>query len=182
MERRNPVIRGRVVAIDGDEAMVRSERTTDRALVRGGDGLTVGDIVEIDAAGNARVLTRSRRPPSFMTRVLDPRRLRGIEVRSLVEQGIREYFAAQGFRETRTPLLVPCPGMEPHIRPFRAHAYGIPETDTPAFLPTSPEFAMKRLLVGGLERIFQMTPVFRHEPTSPCHIPEITKLEWYLSL
>lgn len=47
------------------------------------------------------------------------------------------------------------------------------------FLPTSPEFAMKRLLVGGLERIFQICPAFRDEPLSTTHHPEFTLLEWY---
>jgi lysyl-tRNA synthetase class 2 len=46
-------------------------------------------------------------------------------------------------------------------------------------LPTSPEFAMKRLLVGGLERIFQICPAFRDEPESTTHRPEFTMLEWY---
>jgi len=61
--------------------------------------------------------------------------------------------------------------MEPHIRPFR--------TESGAFLPTSPEFAMKRLLVGGLEKIFQLCPSFRSEPFSSTHHPEFTMLEWY---
>src|SRR5262249_55788381 len=42
-----------------------------------------------------------------------------------------------------------------------------------------PEFAMKRLLVGGLLRIFQMSAVYRHEPSAPTHRPEFTMLEWY---
>jgi lysyl-tRNA synthetase class 2 len=61
--------------------------------------------------------------------------------------------------------------MEIHIRPF--------ELKTGAFLPTSPEFAMKRLLVGGLEKIFQICPSFRYEPNSTTHHPEFTMLEWY---
>ena len=80
--------------------------------------------------------------------VEDPRRRRALERRGCVEGGIRDFFMARGFLETRTPLLVTSPGMEPHIRPYR--------TDGGAYLPTSPEFAMKRLLVGGLPRIFQI--------------------------
>ncbi len=104
-------------------------------------------------------------------RIQDPRRIHALKVRDQVENGIRDFFRNQGFLETRTPLLVPCPGMEPHIRPFRL--------ETGAFLPTSPEFAMKRLLVGGLEKIFQICPAFRLEPRSPQHSPEFTLLEWY---
>jgi lysyl-tRNA synthetase class 2 len=68
-------------------------------------------------------------------------------------------------------MLVRSPGMEVHIRPYKL--------ESGEYLPTSPEFAMKRLLVGGLERIFQICPAFRYEPFSPHHLPEFTMLEWY---
>jgi lysyl-tRNA synthetase class 2 len=71
---------------------------------------------------------------------------------------------------------VPSPGLEPHIRPFQVcDANGAGR----AYLHTSPEFAMKRLLVGGLERIFQITPVFRDEPRSATHKSEFVMLELY---
>lgn len=91
-------------------------------------------------------------------------------MRAQLEAGLRSFFETRHFVETRTPILVPCPGMETHIRPF-----ALPE----GYLQTSPEFAMKRLLVGGLERLYQMATVFRKEPPSPCHLPEFTLLEWY---
>src|SRR5690606_25202575 len=108
---------------------------------------------------------------SWLRRTLDPKRLHATRVRAEVERGIREFFLDRDFLETRTPLLVPCPGMEIHIRPFEVKQGG--------FLPTSPEFAMKRLLVGGLEKIFQICPSFRLEPNSATHHPEFTMLEWY---
>jgi lysyl-tRNA synthetase class 2 len=67
--------------------------------------------------------------------------------------------------------------METHIRPFSIQSSCNPELS--AYLPTSPEFAMKRLLVGGLEKIFQICPAFRDEPNSITHHPEFTLLEWY---
>lgn len=152
-------------------------------LSAGAPPFQVGDLVSVESgpAGstaeksveNVRVLTRSLRPGEsrWTDRVLDPRRLHAMRVRNQVENGIREFFIERDFLETRTPLLVPCPGMEIHIRPF--------ELKTGAFLPTSPEFAMKRLLVGGLERIFQICPSFRYEPLSTTHHPEFTMLEWY---
>jgi elongation factor P--(R)-beta-lysine ligase len=145
----------------------------------------LGDIVEI-REGTLRVLTPNRKggETAWMKRVLDPRRRHATEVRSQVETGIREFFGTRGFLETRTPLLAPSPGMEPHIRPFQIRPFsrevgpqGGPERA--AFLPTSPEFAMKRLLAGGLERIFQLSPAFRDEPESLTHLPEFTMLEWY---
>jgi lysyl-tRNA synthetase class 2 len=108
---------------------------------------------------------------SFRTRIQDPRRQKGTRIRSEVTALIRAFFNAQGFLETPTPLLVPCPGMEVHIQPFKL--------ESGAYLPTSPEFAMKRLLVGGLNKIFQICPAFRYEPNSPHHHPEFTMLEWY---
>jgi lysyl-tRNA synthetase class 2 len=92
-------------------------------------------------------------------------------MRQRVELEIRSFFNQRGFLETRTPMLVACPGMEAHIRPFKL--------ETGAYLPTSPEFALKRLLVGGLEKIFQIAPAFRLEPKSNTHSPEFTLLEWY---
>jgi lysyl-tRNA synthetase class 2 len=69
--------------------------------------------------------------------------------------------------------------MEPHIRPFEVVPASHEDKNRHAFLPTSPEFAMKRLLVGGLEKIFQICPAFRDEPHSVTHHPEFTMLEWY---
>lgn len=139
------------------------------------NGLKVGDLVhfEADPKPKLELLTRSLKPGStaWMDRTLDPRRLKAMKVRTQLETGIREFFISRDFLETRTPLLVPCPGMEIHIRPFKL--------ESGAFLPTSPEFAMKRLLVGGLEKIFQISPSFRSEPNSNTHHPEFTMLEWY---
>lgn len=139
-------------------------------------GLQIGDIIEVNETSTAtrvHVLTRSLRPDSlkWSNSILDSRRLNALKVRGAVEAGIREFFLARDFLETRTPLLVPCPGMEIHVRPF--------QLTTGSYLPTSPEFAMKRLLVGGLERIFQICPSFRSEPNSTTHHPEFTMLEWY---
>ncbi len=112
-------------------------------------------------------------------RIQDPRRRRGTAARAAVTAAVREFFAERDFLEVQTPIVVPCPGMEPHIRPFGV----VPLGDRPAaprlFLQTSPEFAMKRLLVGGLERIYQLAPVFRDEPRGATHLPEFTMLEWY---
>lgn len=118
----------------------------------------------------------------WLKRTLDPRRLHGTRIRSEVEAGIRHFFLNRGFIETRTPLLVPCPGMEPHIRPFAVQSFSNQDRvdlKSRLFLPTSPEFAMKRLLVGGLKKIFQICPAFRDEPTSRTHRSEFTMLEWY---
>lgn len=126
------------------------------------------------------VLTPNRTPARtrrFTDHVLDPRRLHATQIRRELEAGIRAFFDRADFLETRTPLLVPCPGMETHIRPVGVRLSG----DREAFLPTSPEFAMKRLLAGGLPRIYQLSQAFRDEPRSRTHFAEFTMLEWYRS-
>lgn len=110
-------------------------------------------------------------PHQFQNQMKDPRRLKGVKTRSQIEAAIRKFFHNRNYLETRTPLLVKSPGMEPHIRPI--------QTTLGAYLPTSPEFAMKKLLAGGLTKIFQICPAFRHEPHSPNHLQEFTLLEWY---
>lgn len=138
---------------------------------------SIGDWVSWDGR-TLQTLTRNRTSGKLRLRdrILDPRRLHAVRVRNQVEGGIRSFFAGQGFLETRTPLLVASPGMEPHIRPFELKSRREGER---SFLPTSPEFAMKKLLSAGLEKIFQISPVFRNEPYSSTHHPEFTMLEWY---
>ena len=76
--------------------------------------------------------------------------------------------------EVDTPLMVPQPGMEPHLEAFQT-TYEMRQF----YLHTSPEYAMKRLLAAGFERIYQICKVFRHEPVGRMHTPEFTMLEWY---
>jgi lysyl-tRNA synthetase class 2 len=112
--------------------------------------------------------------PTWKSHIQNPRRQHALKVRDKTEAGIRTFFRERGFIETRTPLLVASPGMEPHIRPIE-----IKTNTSRVFLPTSPEFAMKKLLAGGLTQIFQICPAFRDEPLSTTHHPEFTMLEWY---
>lgn len=135
--------------------------------------IAVGDIVRIKD-GEVSLVTRNMTDSKTMSlsqRILSPRRIRAVQIRSKVEQGIRSYFQKRNFHEVKTPLLVKSPGIEPHIRPY--------QLTTGEFIPTSPEFAMKKLLAGGLENIFQICPAFRYEPKTKHHSPEFTILEWY---
>jgi lysyl-tRNA synthetase class 2 len=167
--------RGRVIRVEGQKLWL-AQLGVELDVTVIGPTPSPGDLVEIDADTRAcRVLTPWRGPPGGLatwSRALgDPRRLRGTRVRREVERGVRAFFDRRQFVETRTPVRVPCPGLEPHIKPFELTAGG--------FLHTSPELAMKRLLVGGLERIYQLATVFRDEPSAPTHLAEFTMLEWY---
>ncbi len=112
---------------------------------------------------------------------LSERRRRAARARALVQESLRGLFATWGFEEVETPSLVPAPGMEPAIRAFEARF--VPETPEgrarSLYLHTSPEYAMKRLLAEGYERIFQLARVYRNGEIAQLHNPEFTMLEFY---
>ncbi len=115
-----------------------------------------------------------------MTPDLGPKQA-AARARVRLQRAVRDYFAGEGFDEVETPCLVPAPGMEPHIRAFEAPF--VPETHegraATLYLHTSPEYAMKRLLAAGFERVFQLCRVFRNGEIAPHHNPEFTMLEFY---
>lgn len=109
------------------------------------------------------------------------RRRENLDVRQRVMRALRCVFQAEGFVEVETPILQVSPGNEPHLHPF-ATQLNSPHPDEPSrtlFLHTSPEFAMKKLLVAGLPKIFQFAHVFRNGERSSRHHPEFLMLEWY---
>ncbi len=103
-----------------------------------------------------------------------------LESRAAIAAALRGAFVEMGFLEVDTPALQVSPGMEPHLRAFATELEDIDPADRRRlYLHTSPEFAMKKLLAGGLERIFQLSHVFRNGERSTTHHPEFTMLEWY---
>jgi len=111
----------------------------------------------------------------------NPSQWAAARARQVLQRTIRARLEALGYQEVETPLLVPAPGMEPHIRAFEVPF--VPETDLgrarTLYLHTSPEYAMKRLLADGSGPIFQICKVFRNGEVSPTHNPEFTMLELY---
>src|SRR5512135_1525713 len=111
---------------------------------------------------------------------MDASRIGMARARARMQGAIRAHLAARGFEEVETPCIVPAPGMEPHIAafeaPFAPEGGGPP---VPLWLHSSPEYAMKRLLADGWERIFQLARVFRNGEVSSTHNPEFTMLELY---
>lgn len=103
-----------------------------------------------------------------------------LDVRRAGVKTVRAYFQAEGFIEVETPALQPSPGMERHIRPLAVSLREpLEDAGQPRFLHTSPEFAMKKLLAGGMEKIVQLCRVWRDGERSALHQPEFTMLEWY---
>ncbi|MBF0093892.1 MAG: EF-P lysine aminoacylase GenX [Alphaproteobacteria bacterium] len=102
--------------------------------------------------------------------------------RSAILADVRRFFSGRGFVEVETPALQTSPGIEPHIQPFATELREpFAQGARTLYLHTSPEFAMKKLLVAGMPRIFQLARVFRNGERSDTHHPEFTMLEWYRS-
>lgn len=95
--------------------------------------------------------------------------------RSAVVKAIRDFHEAQGFMEVETPMLHPIPGGT-LAKPFMTHHNAL---DIDLYLRIAPELYLKRLLVGGLERVFEIGRCFRNEGIDPSHNPEFTMLESY---
>jgi elongation factor P--(R)-beta-lysine ligase len=110
----------------------------------------------------------------------NPEAMRPFLVREQVMDVIRRYFKSEGFREVETPLMVKHPGTEPYLEVFETELRLLDQKPERAFLLTSPEFAMKKLLAAGMGSIFQICKSFRNEEgLSSFHNPEFTILEWY---
>lgn len=101
--------------------------------------------------------------------------------RARLKAAIRAHFDARDFLEVETGIVQASPGNETHLHAFEAHWLAPGDVPQQAYLHTSPEFAMKKLLAAGERRIYQFTPVFRAREASRLHAPEFTMLEWYRS-
>jgi lysyl-tRNA synthetase class 2 len=97
-------------------------------------------------------------------------RMSRLRLRHRVLRALRDWLDREGFIEVDTPVLVPAPSPEPQFAPFRVGG---------EYLITSPEFQLKRLLVGGFEKIYRLGPAFRSGEVGRLHNPEFTLLEWY---
>jgi elongation factor P--(R)-beta-lysine ligase len=102
-----------------------------------------------------------------------------LERRAALTQATRNFFAERGFVEVETPALQVSPGLEPHLVAFATDLVAPGGARRRLHLHTSPEFAMKKLLVAGMPRIFQLARVFRNAERASTHHPEFTMLEWY---
>jgi lysyl-tRNA synthetase class 2 len=99
--------------------------------------------------------------------------------RTQLVEATRAFFVARGYAEVETPYAVPTPGEEVHLRAFRTEREFTDGQRRPLWLHTSPEFAMKQLLVAEAGPIFQLARVWRNGEGSDLHAAEFTMLEWY---
>jgi lysyl-tRNA synthetase class 2 len=111
----------------------------------------------------------------YLDLVVNPEARRVFETRSRVIAAIREFMTARGYLEVETPMMQPLAGGA-LARPFKTHHNAL---DMELFLRIAPELYLKRLTVGGIERVFEINRNFRNEGISTQHNPEFTMMEFY---
>jgi lysyl-tRNA synthetase, class II len=167
-------------------------------------GLDLGDVIAVRgkpfrtrtneltlAASSLRLLAKSLRPlpekwhgltdvearyrQRYVDLIVNPDARRIFELRSNTIAAIRRFLGARGFLEVETPVMQPIAGGAA-ARPFVTHHNAL---DMDLFLRIAPELYLKRLVVGGFDRVFEIARVFRNEGLSTRHNPEFTMLEFY---
>ncbi|MGI9135067.1 MAG: lysine--tRNA ligase, partial [Rhodoferax sp.] len=142
-------------------------------------------------ATKIRLLTKSLRPmpdkfhgindqevkyrQRYLDLMTDDSARRRFVARSRAVSGIREFMVSHGFLEVETPMLQAIPGGA-NARPFATHHNAL---DQQMFLRIAPELYLKRLVVGGFDRVFEINRNFRNEGISVRHNPEFTMMEFY---
>ncbi|WP_137896638.1 lysine--tRNA ligase [Ramlibacter sp. 2FC] len=142
-------------------------------------------------ATSVRLLTKSLRPmpdkfhgvadqevkyrQRYVDLMTDEAARKRFVARSKAVNGIREFMLAHNFLEVETPMLHPIPGGA-NARPFVTHHNALEQE---MFLRIAPELYLKRLLVGGFDRVFEINRNFRNEGISVRHNPEFTMMEFY---
>ncbi|MBI1302019.1 MAG: EF-P lysine aminoacylase GenX [Alphaproteobacteria bacterium] len=103
-----------------------------------------------------------------------------LEKRAQTIKAVRAFFDGRAFMEVETPALQVCPTFDPHIHGFKTDLLDLDHSHKKTlYLHTSPEFDMKKLLVAGMEKIYQICPVYRNAEGSKLHSPTFSLLEWY---
>ncbi|MCP2041020.1 lysyl-tRNA synthetase class 2 [Neisseria sp. HSC-16F19] len=140
---------------------------------------------------NIRLLTKSLRPlpdkhkglsdqetkyrQRYVDLIANPESREVFIKRSQIVQAVRNYMVGERYLEVETPMMHPIPGGAA-AKPFVTHHNAL---DIPLYLRIAPELYLKRLVVGGLERVFEINRSFRNEGMSVRHNPEFTMMEFY---
>jgi len=111
----------------------------------------------------------------YLDLLMNPQATEVFARRTRIVQSLRDVLASDGYAEVETPMMQPIPGGAV-ARPFVTHHNAL---DLKLYLRIAPELYLKRLVVGGIERVFEINRNFRNEGISTRHNPEFTMLEWY---
>ena len=142
-------------------------------------------------ADSIRLVTKSLRPlpdkfhgmadqevkyrQRYVDLIMDEAARKRFMARSKAVSGLRDFMVAHDFLEVETPMLHPIPGGA-NAKPFKTHHNAL---DQEMFLRIAPELYLKRLIVGGFERVFEINRSYRNEGISVRHNPEFTMMEFY---
>ena len=150
------------------------------ASPRPGDLVTVAGRLQAGELRDAAVLAVHHRPGSTPPAETDRLHGQGVAAslrgRAAIVATLRRFFTDRAYLEVETPALVPSPGLDLHLDAFEVA--GAP-FEPAGYLNTSPEYQMKRLLAGGIPRLFQLARCFRRGEQGQRHNPEFTMVEWY---
>ena len=119
--------------------------------------------------------TELRYRKRFLDLIINPEVKKNLEIRSKLTDALRSFMRDNGFIEVETPILQAIPGGA-SAKPFVTH-YNILKQDM--YLRIAPELFLKRLIVGGFEKVFEIGRQFRNEGLSHMHNPEFTSMEFY---
>lgn len=147
--------------------------------------------VEVGDVADLQILTKSLRPlpdkfhgladqemkyrQRYVDLIINEETRNTFRIRSKIIETIRFFLSQRGFMEVETPMLQTIPGGA-SAKPFETHHNAM---DIDMFLRIAPELYLKRLVVGGFERVFEINRNFRNEGTSTRHNPEFTMIEFY---
>lgn len=172
-------VAGRVFNVDGEQ-LVLADAFARLVVELPGSAAEPGDLVVVEGTlqgkrlTQARLLTRKPCPTPAATgeffRSVFAGHAEKLRDTARAAAVTRTFFEQRGFLEVKTPLRVAAPGVDFHVDAIEASGQ---------FLITSPELAHKRLLVGGVPRLFELARVARADEQGPLHAPEFTMLEWY---
>ncbi len=113
----------------------------------------------------------------YVDLIVNPEVKKVFEIRSRIIKAVRDFLEEKGFIEVETPMMQLIPGGAA-ARPFLTHHNAL---NIPLYLRIAPELYLKRLIVGGFERVYELNRNFRNEGISTTHNPEFTMLEFYMA-
>ena len=200
--------RGPFLAIQDVSGRIQAYASKDvqKELKEKYSGLDIGDIIGVKGAlhksgkgdlyiemNNYELLTKALRPlpekfhgltdqemryrQRYVDLIVNDDSRRAFIIRSKVVSAIRNFMVTKNFMEVETPMMHVIPGGAT-ARPFVTHHNAL---DIDMYLRVAPELYLKRLVVGGFERVFEINRNFRNEGLSPRHNPEFTMMEFYMA-